>query len=263
MRTLAEAEQAGVKLANSIHAGSIAELRGKTAEELLKSSDTGALNVDGWLFPEDIYTIFANGKQNDVPTLIGSNSDEGTAFARPGITAKGFELLVRSLYGSEADEALKIYPVNSDADARKSMASAIRDQTFGWEMRTWARLEKKTGKSPVYLYYFSRVPPGPGSELYGAYHASEIPYVFDNLSRSNRPWQDVDRKLADTMSSYWVNFAAGADPNGKGLPNWPAFTEKKEVLLGLGNEIAPEPVPHQPALDLLDSHYAALRSRAR
>jgi para-nitrobenzyl esterase len=55
-------------------------------------------------------------------------------------------------------------------------------------------MQTKTGNSNAYLYYFSRIPPGPTSDQYGAYHASEIWYVFGNLEPS-RPWEDVDRKL--------------------------------------------------------------------
>lgn len=55
----------------------------------------------------------------------------------------------------------------------------------------------------------------------GAHHSAEIIYVFNNLDiRATRDWPYTawDRKLADTMSSYWVNFARTGDPNGAGLP---------------------------------------------
>ncbi len=84
-------------------------------------------------------------------------------------------------YGDRAGAFLRLYPADSDEQARSAQAAAVRDQFFEWEMRTWARMQTKTGKSKTYLYYFSRIPPGPGSEFLGAYHAAEIAYAFHNL----------------------------------------------------------------------------------
>jgi len=106
-------------------------------------------------------------------------------------------------------------------------------------------MQTKTGKSPAYLYYFSHVPPG--ADHYGAYHASEIAYVFG----TGRNWQDADRKLSEVMSSYWVNFATTGNPNGKALPVWQKYDEKKDLALGLNDEIQPIPVPNKAGLDFL------------
>ena len=133
----------------------------------------------------------------------------------------------------------------------------MRDQTFGWEMRTWARLQTKTGKSKVWMYFFSHVPPGvrPGM---GAQHGSEIAYAFDYANHQNAPdtpWADYDKKLADTLSSYWFNFAAKGNPNGKGLPNWASYAAKDDVAMGFGDKIEMISVPHKAGLDFLDGYY--------
>ena len=65
----------------------------------------------------------------------------------------------------------------------------------------------------------------------GATHGAEAAYVFENLLPP-RPWTDADRQLADTISSYWVNFATNGDPNGKGLPKWTPFKPAERMVLG-------------------------------
>lgn len=252
---LADAEKAGLSIAKAQGAESLSALRAKSAEDLMKARmEIARPNIDGWLLPTDVRTIFTSGKQNDVPLLIGSNADEGTAFTPPTVKAAAFEAQAKTRYGDQAPAYLKIYPASSDEEAHASAAAAMRDQTFGWEMRTWARLQTKTGKSKVYLYYFSRVPPGPVGKRLGSYHASEIRYVFHNLSTG--ALDDLDRRIANVMSSYWVNFATSGDPNGKGLPKWPAYQEKINLAMGLGERIAPTEVPNKPALDFLDAYAA-------
>ncbi len=266
-RKLADMEQAGVKFGESVGASSLAALRSKSADDLMKTGFQTAANVDGWLLPQDVYTIFAEGKQNDVPVMIGSNADEGTMFTPATVKAVSFRETATRRFGPDAEAFLKLYPFTNDEEAWAAQAASMRDQIFGWEMRTWARMQTKTGKSKVYLYFFSRVPPGQ-NRAKGAYHGSEIAYVFGNLevapfavsgNGQPRPWQDVDHKLADAMSSYWVNFATTGDPNGKGLLKWPVYRAKDDLVMGFGDTIEVKPLPNQPALDFLDGYFDRLR----
>jgi para-nitrobenzyl esterase len=261
---LDKVEQSGSKFAASMGADSVRALRAKSAEDVEQAvgGATFQPSVDGWLFPEDVNTIFAKGKQNDVPLIAGSNADEATSLSPwpADGTAASFKARVQRLFGDHTDQFLKFYPASSDEEAKTSHYASFRDYTFGWQMRTWARMSSRTGKSNAYLYYFSRVPPGPVGARLGAYHAAEIVYVFHNLETVRRPYEDADRKLSDIMSSYWVNFATTGDPNGKDLPKWPVYQEKSDLALELGNEIRPIPELHKAELDFLDSHFQALRS---
>ena len=229
---------------------------------MLKSSAALSFppNVDGWLLPEDVYTIFAQGKQNDVPLIAGLNADEAKSLVPWPATGKAASFVeqIRARFGDKTDEALKLYPAGSNEEAMVSHYASFRDFVFGWQMRTWVRMQSKTGKSKAFLYYFDRVPPGPDSSRYGAFHASEIAYVFENLLPP-RPWEDADRQLSEAVSSYWVNFAATGDPNGKGLTKWPVYKESTDVALELGDKIAPLPALHKAALDFLDGYFAAQR----
>jgi para-nitrobenzyl esterase len=109
-------------------------------------------------------------------------------------------------------------------------------------MRNWARLQTKTGKSKAYLYYFTHEPPASqaasprGGFASGATHGAEAAYVFQNLL-PGRAWTDLDRRISDTVSSYWVNFAANGDPNGAGVPKWTPFDEKKNDRMVIGDQV--------------------------
>ncbi len=227
LETLADAEQAGVKFAEAQGAATLADLRAKSAEEILMGGRGTGPVVDGVWIPDDPGKLFNEGQVPDVPVLVGSNRDE--SFGGNVASAADYRKSVEERYGSDAAAFLKVYPGKTDEEARDSAFTAGRDQ-MAWVMRNWANLAAKSGTSKSYLYYFTHQPPaspngkgGFGAGSRGtAVHTSEIVYVFDNLN-GNRAWTDTDRKVAETMSQYWVNFAAAGDPNGEGLPAWPAF----------------------------------------
>ena len=265
MRTLAQAEQAGSRMNASIQA-----LRAESTDDLLKAAwgaapIAGAIPeapvVDGHVFPTDIYTIYLQGKQNDTPLIAGSNGDEATRlFAWPANgTAATFISQARRTYGDMADEFLKAYQASNDKEAEASHYASIRDQVFTWQMRTWVRLQTQTGKSKAYLYQFTRIPPGPDSAKYRAYHGSEVAYVFGNLAPP-RPWEPLDRMLSDQMISYWVNFATTGDPNGKGLPAWPAYNAREDQALRFGDRIDIVTGLNKEGLDFFDRYYEHLRA---
>ncbi|HEY6253946.1 MAG TPA: carboxylesterase family protein, partial [Candidatus Angelobacter sp.] len=264
MDTLTVAEKAGEKLATTLKAdqGSAADavkaLRAVSAEDLLKSTDhdTARAIVDGYTLPQSVAQVFGAGKQNDVPLLVGSNADEGTTLAPQGVNLKAaaFTNGVSSRYGKLAEQFLKLYPGASDEQAVQSFYAAYRDQAFGWEMRTWARLQARTGHQPVYLYYFTRTAPGPLSQRLGAFHALEIAYVFGNFPWPF-PWQDSDHKLSDAITSYWTNFARNGDPNGTGLPKWPAYTANADQALELGDKIQVRSEINKAGLDFYDNYF--------
>src|SRR6266849_196516 len=170
-RTLAEAEAAGKAFAEAAGASSLRALRALPADAVnrVNGFQTSAA-VDGWMFPQDVATIFRAGRQNDVPVIIGSNANEGSIFTPATTTGESFRQQSQRRYGADTDAFLTFYPFTTDEQARAAQAASMRDQTFGWEMRTWARLQTQTGKSKVYLYYFSHVPPLPNAAWLGAQH---------------------------------------------------------------------------------------------
>ncbi len=257
--TLARAEETGARALADAGIGSIAEARAKPASEVFAAIRGGGLVVDGYLIPEDLSLTFAKGRQNPVDLLVGSNKDEGTFFQRPGLTADQFKTQARQRFGVLADRFLKLFPATDDAQANAAYLAAFSDEA-AWAMRKFAELQAKQG-SRAYVYFCTRVPPKlPDRPSRGATHVAEIPYMFDNLAPPV-PWTDLDRQLADVMSSYWVNFARNGDPNGAGLPPWPAYrdapTAKAQIL---GDTVATESqtAPASATLAFFDSAYQQL-----
>ena len=205
----------------------------------MQSFRTG-VNVDGYVLPEDVQTIFATRKHNSAPVIVGSNANEWTTLSNRAQfpkTVAEYRKYVEAQFGPAAADVEQVYPAKADAEVAEAMLGIGRDRTFTLEMRTWARMVTAAGQK-AFLYQFTHVPPSPNAKDWGAYHASEISYVFGTLR--NRPWpfSDVDFKLSNQMSSYWVNFATTGDPNGGALPKWTAYDQTSEPYLELGDAVS-------------------------
>ena len=220
--------------------------------------------VDGWVLPKDYSETYASGTQNDVAVIAGNNRDETGAvpentFAqrratdngpRPGlphinVTLAAFQSAARRRFGPLADEFLKLYRATNDEEAALESNAAARDNnrisTYLWGT-DWT---KKADK-PLYTYFWTHRPTGdPG----GAHHGSEILFVFNNLYLRNQPWTDEDRKIADTISSYWANFIATGNPNGPGLPGWTPYNSQSPTVMEIGDRFEPIPVASPARLD--------------
>ncbi len=269
---LSAAEELGQALAAELgcdkEADVVAAMRKKSSEEVLAAAarlPAGSRirpNVDGWSLPDEVYAIFAAGKQNDVPVIVGSNKDEATTLfaALAPQNADSFRTAAQRKYGDLADNFLEVYPADDAARAKSSFLNCSRDEWFTWEMRTWARMVSKS-KSKAYLYYFSHVPPRPDREKYGAYHAAEILYVFNNLGIVNWPFSQADRDLADVVSSFWVRFATTGDPNADNLPRWTAYDDKAESYMIFGDTAEQGRVLLRPECDFYDKYFASRRAK--
>ena len=265
---LAVAEASGVAFLSKIGASSIADARKVSAESIVKAMPPGLgggfwPTFDGYVLPGDQYKLYEAGRYNDTPILIGINSDEGALFV-PATTAAAFQATVHSGYGDYADKILLAYPAGSDAEALHSARDLTRDSLFGWHTWSWARLQSRTGKGKVFVYYFSHRPPYPDTPEFkgwGAAHGGEISYVFGNFNAS-MPATAADKVVSDEISSYWVNFAKTGDPNAPGLPAWPVFTDAKQMVMNLNDPSRAIPAPNLEKLQVLDGYYAWRRGQA-
>lgn len=253
--TLQQAEENGVKMAQALGAASLADLRAKPAEEILQNMPGRGPITDGYVLPESIAAIFAAGKENDVALLTGWNEDEGMVFGPPK-RAGEYRQQIQQQYADKAETFLTYYPAGTDAQAATSQRYVSRDMIFGAQNYRWATLASQQ-QQPVYVYRFTRKVPATGKYAhYGAFHTGEVAYAYDNLKfidHQLRPLEPIDAKLARTMSSYFVNFIKTGNPNGKGLPQWPAFSTRNKRIIVLDAKIVDAPLPDGAALDFLFS----------
>jgi para-nitrobenzyl esterase len=205
--------------------------------------------IDGWVVPEDLTRTFAEGRQNAVDILAGSNRDEGS-FAGgfgPPMTVGRWKSGAGLRWGGAAALGLEAYPAVDDAQAAANNTRIFADN-MAWITRFYAARQRALGRH-AYVYLFVHEPPyAQGARNLGVCHTCELPYVFDNLGTlrlypdSSSPERALaspaDVKLAAMTSAYWINFARTGDPNGKGLPKWPLF---KDLIAGPVMHLGPQP----------------------
>jgi para-nitrobenzyl esterase len=263
---LANAERDGEKYAVSLGATSLQQLRLLPAN--LLTGNAGGIShpvIEPYVLPLSPYEAFTSGQQNDVPLLIGSNAEEARAMIDvTHETAALFDSDMEHSVGQLPPPLLAAYPHATDEAAKQARLGLERDLRFGWDMWAWARLQAATGQKSVYYYLFRQQPPFPAGSLYegwGASHFAELWYVFDHLDQEPWRWSKADRRVAEEMSSYWVNFAKSGNPNGPGLPQWPAFTNTESKVQYLGDPITVGGVANINGLTVFDAVYATVRGK--
>jgi para-nitrobenzyl esterase len=265
--SLAGAEDNGRKFARRQGAPTLAELRAKSASDLLSTPFDAHFVVDGYVLKESPFDAYRAHAQNDVDVLVGTNADEGQLFLRKkSVTLANFKDILGADFPAPLVWLLHPNPGNTDSEARLAAAAIEGDMRFRWDMWRWARLAAENGGKHVYYYLFSRTPPFPSGNRYyglGATHGMEMPYVFDHLDQQEVPWTTKDRELAAVLPEYWTNFAKYGDPNGPGLPVWPSFRESRDTVMFLGEQSRAEAIPGEQNLKRLDRIYAIAKFVSR
>lgn len=283
---LAEAEQTGEQFAQMIGASSLAALRALPADSLLQATALPdaprfSVAVDGYFFPQSPHSVYAAGKQADVPLLVGWNSQEGSyqsLLREKAPTPEHYAAAVKALYGEQAEEVLRLYPGTTPAEVMQSATDLASDRFIGFGTWKWSEVHAQTSDQPVYRYYYTRPRPAtrqssPASETEdavvsaeggaaapeqappaGAVHSAEIEYAMGNLP-TNRvyDWQPEDYRVSEVMQSYFVNFIKRGNPNGLGLPAWPA-THQGDIpqVMHIGVSSQAQPEQHRDRYQFMD-----------
>ncbi len=264
---LEKAEKMGVEFATALGAKTLAEMRAAPAEDVLKASTKNVAVrfgpiIDGYFLPAEPKAIFAAGKQNRAALLAGWNADEvrGSVLGANKPTAASFPDVLKKQFGDKAGEAAKVYAASNDDEAVASAGDLAGDTFIAYSTWKWMEMEAATGQEPVYRFRFDRpVPlpegmPSPGGVKGLAGHSWELEYVFGELDSKKAAWGPEDRKTSEEVAGYWASFIRTGNPNGGGLPKWPAFNKTHEVMhLDAASHAAPE--EHRDRYEFLDSFY--------
>ena len=284
-RTLKQAEKEGVDILNELGLKNVAELQEfDNMDKLLELSlrrdhqcwgppPFFRLVLDGHVIPKSWNQCMEEGPANDVPMIVGMNSEEGGTYNEPRFTYDDFlecvegRLGSNSTYGQGGPQWVKRFHrlyVPADKETGKGPLDAwnaeSRDNTRN-NLSLWAQEYHQKTSSPVFGYYFTHPIPNwhnwepdyngpkvPGftnqkGPVAGAYHGAEFAYTFNSLiTNTLRPWTDVDRMVGDKVSTLWANFCKYGNPNGPegssnrpdGVSHWPNLVDHSTQLLELG-----------------------------
>lgn len=191
--------------------------------------------VDHYVLNKTLDEAVEDSTIQHIPYIIGCMAHENGSFDVGGHPEhKQYEASVRDMIGKKAEEFFKMTGYFENPE--KAITFGCMDDVI--KPPTLAFCEFMTDRNwdqPIYYYYFDRNIPG--DDHPGAFHSADLWYVFDTVFRSKRPMNGKDYDLANTMNSYWCNFAKNGNPNGQGLPEWVPYSAASRCGMELGDTI--------------------------
>ncbi|GGT11117.1 carboxylesterase/lipase family protein [Streptomyces griseoviridis] len=190
------------------------------------------------VLPELPEKALREGRFPRIPLLTGATRDEhrlfvGMAHDAVGapFTAGQYERALATAFGDRADEVAAYYPVGDFPSPALAWATVVTDRM--WARGAWAQARAFGRHAPTYAYEFAdrdapMYLPFPGDFDFGAYHAGDTPYVFEDADAQRR-FTPAQVRLAGTMTDQWARFARTGTPDGPGLPPWPRFDPSRPV----------------------------------
>ncbi len=212
--------------------------------------------VDGTLLTQTMSAAFASGEFNQVPVISGTNHDEYRLFValdydlvgNPILTSTQYDSAVNTLWGPAlAGPVLAFYPFASYPFGGEALGASGTDGVFSCSARI---ADQSLAKFvPTYTYEFNDENAPPAQSAFGglltfplgAYHSSELPYLFPGIDVFGLPvtLSSQQMQLSHAMVSYWTQFAKKGDPNSSGEPHWSPYGASTDEFQSL---IPPAPV---------------------
>jgi para-nitrobenzyl esterase len=248
--TFEQREQQGLKYVESKGVHSLAELRAMPAVDFYKAGSSslgppggGGPVTDGWV-------LTAEPPAHEVPLIVGMVAGDAAfaiGFGPPvASTVPNYASTAQKTYGDMAATFLKLYPAQNDEDVPAAKKASETDLARV-SIDVWCEDQAKRSGT-IYTYYFDHAIPWPVHPEFGAFHTSEVPYIFETIKLLDRPWQPADDQLSETMANYWSNFAKTGDPNGSGSPRWPIYKPDSHIA-ELGEHVGAMPVADPAKVD--------------
>jgi len=175
-----------------------------------------------------------------IPMIIGNTHDETRAFLGndpsnfsvdwAGLAAK----LTQANMRVDIDPATviaeyrRLYPAYSASDVLFAATTAARS----WRGAIIEVEERAKAGHPTWAYQLDWATPRDGGK-FGAPHASDIQFVFDNIAKPGASAiGPTAQAMADQMSEAFLAFARTGDPNGKAIPRWERYSlERRETMV--------------------------------
>jgi para-nitrobenzyl esterase len=187
------------------------------------------------VLPRNAFEIIAAGQQNGTDLMLGSTANEGSQLLSP-TKPEALSAAITQWLGTQAESVANLY-TGTDPDSATAAQDQLVSDYVAAAARVTAGLSARQGH-PAWVYSFNRAAPGSDPVKVGAFHCGELVYVFGTQNTVDRPWEEIDRQLSDVMSAYWVRFAETGNPNGPGLPEWPAYDEQSRYVKEFGSRVS-------------------------